>query len=88
LTDLQGKVIAANSRQTLSYQNEPWLDQVVSGQKFASLTQTRLTIATPVMYLENPVETIVMESGPATVAGIVGSGLSSSEGMLLGPEEK
>ena len=84
LADRLGQYIATNSGEKVSYQNEPWLDQVMSGQEFVSLTQTGLTIAVPVMYLEKPVGLIVMEAGPATVGGIVGAGLASSDGMLLG----
>ena len=83
MSDNLGSSIATNSGESVSYLDEPWIDQVLSGEQFVDLTQSGLTIAVPVMYLGIPRGMMVMEAGPATVAGIVGSGLAASDGMLL-----
>jgi hypothetical protein len=74
MADHQGNSIATNSGEDVSYQQEPWIGQVMSGQEFVDLTTEGLTFAVPVMSSGVPKGIMVMEAGPATFAGIVGSG--------------
>ncbi|MDA0264627.1 MAG: ATP-binding protein [Chloroflexi bacterium] len=85
ITDQLGRPIATNSGEIMSYENEPWVGDVMSGQDFIDLTASGLTVAVPVRNLGTTVGIMVMDAGPATVAGIVGSGLATSDGMLLHP---
>ena len=80
LTDYRGRGIVSNMTEMATFEQAPWLADVMEGREIVHLSHDELRIAMPILYSGLPEGVLVVEYGSRQVADILA--ISSQDGAL------
>ncbi len=80
MTDYRGRGLASNSGDIMTYEQAPWLTDVMEGRELFSLSREGLRIAMPILYSGLPEGVLVLEYDTEQVSKILA--ISSQDGVF------